>query len=56
MLCCAVQDPKNQASDFVNVVTINRETPGIHIQGRKSAPDVVGGALNSLRIIAQLVQ
>lgn len=53
---CAAQDPKNQASDFLNVVAINRESPGNHLQSGKTTPDVVNGALNSLRIIAQLVQ
>lgn len=50
------QDPKNPATDFVNIVTVNREAG---LPGKNDLADgspVVEGALNSLRIIAQLTQ
>ncbi len=53
------QDPRNPASDFVNVVTVHREEDlkGLAKPAAKeSGSFVVQGALHSLRIIAQLTQ
>lgn len=60
-----VQDPRNPASDFINVVTVHREEEGeeskfgaaaARAAARECASSVVQGALHSLRIIAQLTQ
>jgi hypothetical protein len=51
------QDPRNPATDFVNIVTINRESSAAAKDPDSSAGGaLVQGALNSLRIIAQLTQ
>jgi hypothetical protein len=52
------QDPRNPATDFVNIVTINRESSSSAARDPDGSAGaaLVQGALNSLRVIAQLTQ
>jgi hypothetical protein len=57
MFSLSRQDPRNPATDFVNIVTINSESSGAARDLDGSAGGaLVQGALSSLRIIAQLTQ